>query len=156
MIEIQIPGFGQLELKHIVLDYNGTLALDGKLLAGVKDRLIKLAQIFQVHVLTADTFGTAAFQLKEIPYKLHIIEKNNEVLQKEDYVKLLGSENVVAVGNGNNDRSMIKTAALGIAVMGSEGCAIAAIHAADVVVTDINHGLELLLNPIRCKATLRY
>jgi P-type E1-E2 ATPase len=156
MIKIQIPNFGDLKLEHLVLDYNGTLALDGKLVAGVEKRLIKLAQNFQIHFLTADTFGKAASQLEGIPAKLHILKKNNEALQKEDYVKLLGSENVVAVGNGNNDRSMIKTAALGIAVIGTEGCANAAIQAADIIVTDINHGLELLLNPLRCKATLRF
>ena len=156
MIEIQIPGFGDLGLEHIVLDYNGTLALDGKLLAGVENRLVKLAPIFQVHILTADTFGKATPQLKNISHKLHILRKNNEALQKEDFVKLLGYEKVVAFGNGNNDRNMIKTAALGIAVIGTEGCAIAAIQAADIAVTNINHGLELLLNPLRCKATLRY
>ena len=156
MIEIQIPCFGQLELDHIVLDYNGTLALDGKLLKGVEDRLGKLAQIFQVHILTADTFGEASSQLKDISCKLHVLKKNKEAFQKQDYVRLLGSENVVAVGNGNNDQGMLKTAALGIAVIGFEGCAIAAIQAADIIVTDINHGLELMLNPLRCKATLRF
>jgi soluble P-type ATPase len=68
----------------------------------------------------------------------------------------LGSKNVVAIGNGNNDRSMLKAARLGIAVLGSEGCANTAIQAADIIVTDINRGLDLLLNPLRCMATLRF
>lgn len=156
MIEIKIPNFGDLKLEHLVLDYNGTLALDGKLLAGVEERLIKLAQNLKVNILTADTFGKAASQLKDIPGKLHILKKNNEASQKEEYVNLLGSKNVVAVGNGNNDRNMLKTAALGIAVVGTEGCALSAIQAADIVVTNIIDGLELLLHPLRCKATLRY
>lgn len=156
MIKIEIPRFGQLELEHIVLDYNGTLALDGKLLAGVKERLIKLAEMTQIHVVTADTFGEATSQLKDIPCKLHILEKNNEDPQKECDIKALGSENVVAFGNGNNDQSMLKTAGLGIAVIGSEGCAITSLQAANIVVTNINQGLDLLLNPLRCKATLRY
>lgn len=156
MIEIKIPGFGQLALEHIVLDYNGTLAFDGELLAGVKDRLNKLAQSVQIHVLTADTFGKATSQLKDIPCKLHILEKNNEDCQKDNYIKGLGSDNAVAFGNGNNDRSMLKMAALGIAIIDGEGCAITSIQAADIIVTDINHGLDLLLNPLRCKATLRY
>jgi soluble P-type ATPase len=156
IIEIDIPNFNKLSLKHIVLDYNGTLALDGKLLAGVKERLVKLAETTQIHVVTADTFGDATSQLKDITCKLHILEKNNEDLQKESYIKTLGSENVVAIGNGRKDRRMLKTAGLGIAVIGSEGCAIKSLQAADIVVTDINHGLDLLLNPLRCKATLRY
>ena len=156
MIKLEIPRFGQLEVEHLVLDYNGTLALDGKLLAGVKERLIKLAEMTQIHVITADTFGEATSQLQDIPCRLHILEKNNEDLKKEKYIKALGSDKVVALGNGNNDRRMLKTATLGIAVIGSEGCAIKSIQTADIVVADVNHGLDLLLNPLRCKATLRY
>jgi len=156
MIKIQIPNFGDLELEHLVLDYNGTLAVDGILLAGVEKRLITLAQTLQVHILTADTFGKATSNLKNIPGKLHILKKNNEVMQKEEYVKQLGYQSVIAIGNGNNDRNMLKTVALGIAVIGTEGCASTTIQNADIIVTDINHGLELLLNPLRCKATLRY
>jgi len=156
MLNIDIPAFGKLVLKHIVLDYNGTLSLDGRLLEGVKDQLNKLAKIAHVHILTADTFGLAGSQLKDIPCKLHILEKNNEDLQKENYVNSLGAEHVAAIGNGNNDRSMLKAARLGIAVLGTEGCANAAILAADIIVTDINHGLDLLLNPLRCTATLRF
>ena len=39
MIAHKIPGFGALRLEHLVLDYNGTLALDGRLLRGVGPRL---------------------------------------------------------------------------------------------------------------------
>ena len=34
MNAIQIPGFGRLILEHLVLDYNGTLAVDGALFTG--------------------------------------------------------------------------------------------------------------------------
>jgi len=43
MIELTVPGFGALRLEHLVLDYNGTLAVDGKLLPGVRDALGALA-----------------------------------------------------------------------------------------------------------------
>ena len=36
MIAIDIPGYKKIELAHLVLDYNGTLAIDGKLIDGVK------------------------------------------------------------------------------------------------------------------------
>ena len=35
MIEIDIPGYKTLHLEHLVLDYNGTLAVDGVLIDGV-------------------------------------------------------------------------------------------------------------------------
>ncbi|KAA3658736.1 MAG: ATPase P, partial [Chloroflexi bacterium] len=35
MIEVNIPDFGQLALDYLVLDFNGTLAVDGRLLPTV-------------------------------------------------------------------------------------------------------------------------
>ncbi len=59
MLKLDIPGLGILELEHLVLDYNGTLAVDGRVLAGVKPRLQRLARSLRIHVVTADTFGRA-------------------------------------------------------------------------------------------------
>lgn len=63
MIEINIPGFGNLQLAHLVSDYNGTLAVDGKPLPGVSEALEALSSDIQIHVVTADTFGLAADEL---------------------------------------------------------------------------------------------
>ena len=73
MIEIAIPDFGELRLEHLVLDYNGTLALDGRLLFGVRERLERLAEQLTIHVITADTFGKAADYLAGIPCQLDIL-----------------------------------------------------------------------------------
>lgn len=156
MIEIEIPGFGNLSLQHLVLDYNGTLACDGKLLEGVKERLSMLSNNLDIHVITADTFGLVQTEMEGVPCSIQILEQSNEAAQKENFIRALGAESVVAIGNGNNDRLMLKQARLGILVIGHEGCAVAALHAADIVVTDINAGLDLLIAPLRCKATLRF
>ena len=58
MIAHTIPGLGTLRLQHLVLDFNGTLALDGRLLPGVRPRLRRLARRLELHVVTADTFGS--------------------------------------------------------------------------------------------------
>jgi len=156
MINIKINGFGDVKLEHVVSDYNGTLAHDGFLIEGVKERLAQLAQLVTVHIITADTFGRAASQLQDSPVKLHIISAGNEDEQKVDYVKNLSEHNVAAFGNGNNDRKMLEAARLGIAVMEGEGCAAKTILAADIVVSSILAGLDVLLHPKRCKASLRY
>ncbi|MBW6485315.1 MAG: hypothetical protein K0B01_04095 [Syntrophobacterales bacterium] len=39
MIELTIPGFGQRRLLHLVSDYNGTLCVDGALIAQVAVKL---------------------------------------------------------------------------------------------------------------------
>ena len=63
MQTITIPDFGTLTLATIVCDYNGTLAVDGVLLPGVKEAINKITDI-DVHVITADTFGVVREQLK--------------------------------------------------------------------------------------------
>ena len=67
MITIDIPGSQKLELEHLVLDYNGTIACDGFLILGVKDILINLSRSLTIYVLTADTFGGAQKELQGIP-----------------------------------------------------------------------------------------
>lgn len=39
MIEIHAPGFRDLQVSHVVCDYNGTLTVDGEILLGVHDSL---------------------------------------------------------------------------------------------------------------------
>jgi soluble P-type ATPase len=59
------------------------------------------------------------------------------------------------MGNGRNDALMLRRAALGVGVLGSEGAAAEILHSADIVVRDIRDGFDLLLNPLRLSATLR-
>ena len=66
MIEIDIPGFGRLRLEYLILDYNGTIAVDGQPVQGVKERLTALARHIEIHVLTADTFGGVKKKLSDI------------------------------------------------------------------------------------------
>ena len=42
MMKTQIPGWGELEIKNLILDFNGTIAKDGKVLEGVKELLGKI------------------------------------------------------------------------------------------------------------------
>jgi soluble P-type ATPase len=58
MIKIEIPGYGNQELMNLMLDLNGTLAVDGELINGVKERLNNLSELLDIYVVTADTFGT--------------------------------------------------------------------------------------------------
>ena len=58
-MRIEIPGYKSMDLKYLVLDYNGTIAKDGIISEGVKERLKKLSGIYEIYVLTADTHGTA-------------------------------------------------------------------------------------------------
>lgn len=156
MLEIDIPGFGSVKLDHVVSDFTGTFSYNGKLIPGVEERLKKIAEFMDIHVLTSDTFGSAQSELKNLPCKLKILDGEYHDLQKEEYVERLGATSVVAFGNGNNDRKMLRVARIGVAVTGGEGSAVDILMAGEIYVTDINAGLELLLYPKRLKATLRY
>lgn len=156
MLEIDIPGFGLIRLEHLVSDFTGTLSFDGRLLPGVRGQLNEITKFLKIHILTADTFGKAREELQGIDCEIHILTGENHDVQKEEYIKKLGTEGVAAFGNGSNDRRMLKAARLGIAVSEGEGCAVDALMSADVHVTSANSGLGLLLNTKRCKATLRF
>lgn len=155
MLKLPIPGFKDLLLEHLVLDYNGTLACDGRPLEGVRPRLEALAADLTVHILTADTFGTVQSQVAGWPCKVEVISRDREAEAKADYIEGLAAEHAAAVGNGRNDRLMLQDAALGIAVLQTEGTAREALLAADLVVPDILAALDLLLHRQRLKATLR-
>jgi len=155
MIDIPIPGFRDLHLKFLVLDFNGTLALDGQLLPGVVERLAELAAALELHVVTADTFGTAARVLDGLPVTLTVVTAEDQAKAKRMHVLRLGAEYTAAIGNGRNDERMMTTASLGIAVVQREGTASSTLAAASLVTTDVLHALDLLLHPERLKATLR-
>jgi P-type E1-E2 ATPase len=155
MMEINVPGLKPLHLTHLVLDFNGTLACDGKILPGVRERLEKLAQQLEIHVLTADTFGTVQEAMAGIPCRTMVIPDAAQAEAKAKHVHDLGRDGVVAIGNGRNDRLMLQNATLGIAVMQEEGAAPQALLAADVAVPNINCALDLLIQPLRLIATLR-
>ncbi len=155
MIEISIPGRNKLNLKYLVLDYNGTIAHNGEIIDGVKNCLVELADKLEIHVVTADTFGNARLSLADIPCKLHLLDKSDQDLQKMEYVKRLGSDFTMCIGNGRNDCLMLREACLSVAVVLGEGACSKALLEADVICTSIVAALELLLFPARLRATLR-
>jgi P-type E1-E2 ATPase len=155
MLCIDIPGNTRLTLEHLVLDYNGTLALDGTLLPGVVPALRELSKQLAVHVLTADTFECAAHELQGLPLTLSIVPAEKQDEHKKNYVEVLGAERCACIGNGRNDCLMLSCAAVGIAVMQQECAAAAAFRCADIIAPDIFSALGLLQNPLRMQATLR-
>jgi len=155
VIDIAIPGFGRLVLTELVCDYNGTLARDGLLLAPARELLPRVADVLRIHVVTADTHGTAQAELDGLPCELTVLGPDAQAKAKAALVEGLGAGRVAAVGNGRNDAGMLKVAALGIGVVGDEGIAVEAIASSRIVCRSIADALELLTRPRRLVATLR-
>lgn len=154
MIRTEVPGLGVLEIAYIVCDYNGTLAVDGELLPGVAE-LINGISGAEVHVITADTFGVARAQLAGIRCRLSIAPDEDQAVWKCEYVKSLNAANTAAIGNGRNDRLMLKEAALSIAILQKEGASVEALMQAQLVCASIVDALEYFTNPKRLIASLR-
>ena len=155
MITIDIPGYKTIDIKHLVMDYNGTLACDGRLIPGIKKILDILHLSIKIHVITADTFGRAAAELEGVPARLSILPQTDQDKAKLAYINNLGAEGVMAVGNGRNDKLMLEQAALGVALIQEEGSCVKTIMAADMVCPDIISALALLTSPQRLIAGLR-
>ena len=151
MIKIEIPGREAIEIEHVVLDYNGTIALDGQLIAGAAERIRELSKLARVYVLTADTYGTVQAQCAGLGAEIRTFPRANAADCKEEIVRSLGGK-AACIGN---DIKMFGIAELAIAVMDGEGVCAALISHADVLVRSAEEGLDLLLKPDRLRATLR-
>lgn len=155
MIELNIPGRGKLKIEYLVMDVNGTLAVDGILIEGVAKRIGELRDRLAVHLLTADTHGGQALIDRLLNLQAVRIRPGNEVEQKAAYVRQLGAERVAAIGQGANDAGMLRTAALSICVLSVEGLAVETLNTADLLMPDILCALDLFERPLRLIASLR-
>lgn len=155
MIEITIPGRGTLRIEHLVTDVNGTLAVDGQLIEGVARQISALRDRIQIHMLTANTHGKQAEIDRQLNLQAHIIQKGHEAEQKAEFVRSLGAETVIAIGQGTNDAAMLRAAEIGVAVISIEGLAIETLNAADLLMPDTPSALALLEKPVRLIASLR-
>jgi soluble P-type ATPase len=163
MIELEIPGRGTLQLQHLVMDVNGTLAVDGNLPDGLAKRLLALRDRLELHLITADTHGRQFEIDRQLSLQAVRIGPTggtgpavlNESAQKAEYVRTLGADTVAAIGQGANDAGMLEKAALGICLLSPEGTAVETLLVADLVMADIFTALDLFDRPLRIVASLR-
>ncbi|PHO11127.1 ATPase P [Malaciobacter canalis] len=154
-MKVNIPGKQEIEIKNIVFDYNGTIAIDGKLIDGVKENINELSNDFNFFVITADTYGSVEQELKSVNCKIIKIEKSSQDISKEKFIKELGSNTALCVGNGRNDKLMLKEAILGIAILQDEGICTQTLLNSDILVKSILDVFGFLNDKNRLIATLR-
>lgn len=155
MFDLSVPGFGEIQAEFLVLDFNGTLAIDGKVIPGVKQALNELAGVLSVMVVTADTFGSAQSEMEDVRCEVQVLSGEAQDVQKQDLIERLGPSRSVAIGNGRNDALMVRLARVGICVLQAEGAASHTLAHADIVCTSTLDALDLLRFPRRLTATLR-
>ena len=155
MIDLKIPGRGLIKLEHLVSDVNGTLAVDGQLHPGLARKITALRDRLAIHLLTADTHGQQDIIDQQLNLQAVRVGKGKEAEQKADYIKKLGADSVIAIGQGANDAAMLLTAVIGIGLVSVEGIAVETLLSADILVPDIHAAFELLEKPLRIVASLR-
>jgi len=154
-MKIDIPGIQPLEIKNIVFDYNGTIAIDGKVIDGVSENINELAGEFDFYVITADTFGSVEKELETTQCKVIKIPQSSQDISKLNFIKGLGSDTTLAVGNGRNDKLMLQEAVLGIGILQDEGICTEILLNTDILLKSIVDVFGYLRSEKRLIATLR-
>lgn len=154
-ILLKIPQLKTINVKNIVFDYNGTIATSGQVSPEIFDQIIALTETFNVFIVTADTFDTVRKRFDATPVEVYIIDHDNGTDDKAKFIKTIGAEQTIALGNGNNDRQMLKESAIGISVLGDEGLSVKSFNASDLIVKNILDFFEMIEEPKKLIATLR-
>lgn len=154
MLEFKIPGREVLKIENLCLDYNGTIAYNGELIDGVKEKIIELSNKLNIYVLTADTYKTVEKQCENLGIQVKTFDQEGAALCKEKIIKSLDG-NTASIGNGFNDIQMFDNSVLSFAVIEQEGLCSKLLNHSDIVVTSIIDAFNLLLDENKMKATLR-
>jgi len=156
MLLLETKSFGKIEVQNLVLDMNGTIACDGKLIPGIQERIQHLKEFIHIYLVSADTFGTAQLIAEDLGIHVHKLDQTiSESEQKAFFLESLNAAYTVAIGNGQNDIKMLKIAKIGIGIIGPEGMAAELLLSAKIIVNSPLDALDLLIKPKRLLATLR-
>ncbi len=148
-----IPGVGDMEIRTIVLDLNGTLSVHGNIVEWVPERLKKLRELgFEIVLFTGDQRWNA----QELCDELGIgFKKANSLEDKEKYFLEYDPETTVAIGNARIDIGKFRHAKLSIATLQSEWIHTGILEYVDIIVPNICDALDLFLDSDGLIATLR-
>jgi len=153
MIPIE-KGLNPLEIEFVLLDFEGTLAINRRVHPKAKDKINLLSKRTNIYVLTTQKKELIEERLRKVKAEIIYLAEGDSSKGKLDLLRQLGPTGCVAIGNGMDDAAMIQEAGIGICVIGKEGSSGEAMKNADLVFTDILDALDFLLKPLRQKATL--
>lgn len=154
MIILHRPGQPNIEIECLLIDYEGSLAIDGRVHPKAKDKINLLSKRIKIYILAKDEKEKVEERLKNVKAEVFFLQEGQATMEKLELLKRVGPERTVAIGNGTDDVSLLEEAILSICVIGKEGASGEALKKADLVVTDVINGLDFLLKPLRQKNTL--
>ncbi len=154
MISIQRPGQPPMDIEFLLIDYEGSLAMDGRIHPKAKDKINLLSKRLKIYIFAKGEREKVEERLRRVKGEIIFLNEGKTSGEKLEVLKKVGLERTVVIGNGVDDPALFEEARLSICVIGKEGAAGEAIKKADLVVTDILNGLDFLLKPLRQRATL--
>ncbi len=154
MIRIERPELSPVEIEFVLIDFEGTLAIDRRVHPKAKDKINLLSKRAKIYVLTKEKKELIEERLRKVKAEIVYLSESGSSQRKLDLLRQLGPARCVAIGNGAGDAAMIKEAGIGISIIGKEGSAGEAVRNSDLVFIDILDALDFLLKPLRQKATL--
>jgi len=154
MITMERPGQEPLRIEYILIDFEGTLAVDRRVDPKAKDKMNLLSRRTKIYVLAQGQDQVAEEVLKKVTVEVVHLKEGESSQGKLNLLNELGSQRTVAIGNGLDDVAMVENAGLGICVISREGTASEMLEKADLVVANILDALDFLLKPMRQQATL--
>jgi soluble P-type ATPase len=146
-------GAGTYDLNTIILDLNGTLAVNGQLVTGAEERLLKLKEMgFKILLFSGDQRGNAL----ELSERTGIeLKRATSTEEKEALTNECQLENTVSIGNARIDIGTFRPARLSIATLQGEGIHTEILQHVDILMLSINDALDLLINKDTFEATMR-
>jgi soluble P-type ATPase len=154
MISIQRPGMENLDIHFVLIDFEGTLAMDGRVHPKAKDKVNLLSKRATITILTKSNREKVEETLRKMKVEILYVTEGDSSQQKLNALQRLGPHQTAVIGNGLDDVRIMEQAGLGMCVIGKEGASAEAMAKADLVVTHVLDALDFLLKPLRQRAIL--
>jgi len=149
----KVPGVGAIEIDTLVVDSNGTLTINGEIVAGVMERIHRLQSLgVDVVMISSDQRGNARNIALSSGITYYEAANSRE---KEDVLLSLESRNVAAIGNARIDIGLFVQSIVSIATLQKEGIHKDIIDHVDVIVPCINDALDFFLDEDTFIATMK-
>ena len=150
---IKGPNKEIINIENIILDLNGTLAVNGQVSEKAKQLVVELKQLgYKLVLISGDIRGNAKNVAEELDLDLYLGTNSSE---KAKQMQRFDKEKTAAIGNARIDIGTFENAKISIATLQSEGIHSGIINYVDLIVPSIEDALNLFIDVKSLEATLR-
>jgi soluble P-type ATPase len=112
MITMERPGQEPLGIEYILIDFEGTLAVDRRVDPKAKDKMNLLSRRTKLYVLAQGQDQVAEEVLKKVKAEIVHLKEGESSQGKLNLLNELGAQRTVAIGNGLTMSPWLKKPAL--------------------------------------------